>query len=135
MRPNPILHGPQTNLLHRHLTPWKSLTKTSWRYVYWFPTVFVVSYYFYNLKIVSGRSMQPTLNPDSSLWRDVGLFNRYVIHTKLEFNRGDIVTLRSPEDPNRVLVKEDCCSRRRSRQDSAAISRSGSCCTQRQSLG
>ncbi|KAF9075960.1 LexA/Signal peptidase [Rhodocollybia butyracea] len=73
--------------------------------IYWFPTAFVLSYYFYNLKIISGRSMQPTLNPDSSSWRDVGLFNCYAIHTKLDFNRGDIVALCSPEDSNRVLVK------------------------------
>ncbi|KAJ3736501.1 LexA signal peptidase [Lentinula guzmanii] len=97
---------------HRQASAWlkavnllKPSTTPGWRYVYWFPTVFVVSNYFYNLKIVSGRSMQPTLNPDASLWRDVGLFNRYAIHTKLDFNRDDIVALRSPEDPNRILVK------------------------------
>ncbi|KAJ3937323.1 MAG: peptidase S24/S26A/S26B/S26C [Lentinula lateritia] len=103
MRPS-VLHR-QNRPWHNLVAPFKPLTKSSWSYIYWFPTVFVVSYYFYNIKIVSGRSMQPTLNPDSSLWRDVGLFNRYAIHTKLEFKRGDIVALRSPEDPTRVLVK------------------------------
>ncbi|KIK65383.1 hypothetical protein GYMLUDRAFT_219363 [Collybiopsis luxurians FD-317 M1] len=103
MRPASALHCQRQSLLH-NLRP-KRTTSSIWRYVYWLPTSFVVSYYFFNLKIVSGRSMQPTLNPDSSLWRDVGLFDRYAIHTKLNFRRGDIVALRSPEDPNRVLVK------------------------------
>ncbi|KAJ4467553.1 peptidase S24/S26A/S26B/S26C [Lentinula aciculospora] len=104
MRPSAILHR-QTRSWHNFAPPLKSLVTSVRTYIYWFPTVFVVSYYFYYLKIVSGRSMQPTLNPDSSLWRDVGLFNRYAIHTKRDYHRGDIVALCSPEDPNRVLVK------------------------------
>jgi hypothetical protein len=41
--------------------------------------------------IASGS--QPTLNPDSSLlWRDVGIFDRYSIHTR--HRRGDIVVLK-----------------------------------------
>ncbi|KAJ3723101.1 peptidase S24/S26A/S26B/S26C [Lentinula raphanica] len=95
----------QTRSQFKLFTPLNALVTASWRYIYWLPTAFVVSYYFVNLKIISGRSMQPTLNPDFSLWRDVGLFNRYAIHAKLDFARGDIVALRSPENPNRVLVK------------------------------
>ena len=45
MRLASALHSPRT-------------TFSIWRYVYWLPTTFVVSYYFFNLKIVSGRSMQ-----------------------------------------------------------------------------
>ncbi|THV08687.1 LexA signal peptidase [Dendrothele bispora CBS 962.96] len=69
------------------------------------PTAFVFTQYFYGLKIVSGRSMQPTLNPDSSLWRDVALFDRFSIYAKQKYKRGDIVALKSPTDPNRILVK------------------------------
>ncbi|KAK7470787.1 hypothetical protein VKT23_002205 [Stygiomarasmius scandens] len=76
-----------------------------WRYLYWMPTAFVISQYFYGFKIVSGRSMQPTLNPDSSLWRDVAFFDKFSIYARHEYNRGDIVSLKSPNDPNRVLVK------------------------------
>ncbi|KAK7049627.1 hypothetical protein VNI00_005658 [Paramarasmius palmivorus] len=49
--------------------------------------------------------MQPTLNPDSSPGRDVALFDRYAIHTRRIYQRGDIVALTSPENPERVLVK------------------------------
>ncbi|KAJ7904374.1 LexA signal peptidase [Mycena olivaceomarginata] len=52
--------------------------------------------------IASGS--QPTLNPDSSLlWRDVGIFDRYSIHTR--HRRGDIVVLKSPENPRYELIK------------------------------
>ncbi|KAF5369798.1 hypothetical protein D9758_001174 [Tetrapyrgos nigripes] len=76
-----------------------------WRYLYWMPTAVVFTQYLYGLKIVSGRSMQPTLNPDSSLWRDVALFDRYSIYAQRAYTRGDIVALKSPNDPNRTLVK------------------------------
>ncbi|KAK1236716.1 hypothetical protein PQX77_000072 [Marasmius sp. AFHP31] len=76
-----------------------------WRYVYWTPAVCILGDFFYNLKTVSGRSMQPTLNPDSSPRKDVGLFDRYAIHTLQRYQREDIVALKSPEDPKRTLVK------------------------------
>ncbi|TFK43652.1 peptidase S24/S26A/S26B/S26C [Crucibulum laeve] len=49
--------------------------------------------------------MQPTLNPDSSRWRDIGLFNRFDIHSMHNYKRDDIVCLRSPEYKDRVLIK------------------------------
>ncbi|TFK76027.1 LexA/Signal peptidase [Pluteus cervinus] len=78
----------------------------AWPLLYWAPTGMVLLHYFYTPQVITGRSMQPTLNPDSSqLWRDVGLFDRFSIHTRHSFNRGDIVSLRSPVDPRRMLVK------------------------------
>ncbi|KAG7097093.1 hypothetical protein E1B28_004477 [Marasmius oreades] len=85
--------------------PKKTRQSRVWRYVYWGPTVVVLGQYFYNLKTVSGRSMQPTLNPDSSLRKDIALFDRFAIHTLQRFQREDIVTLKSPENPERTLVK------------------------------
>ncbi|KAF9263523.1 LexA/Signal peptidase [Marasmius fiardii PR-910] len=76
-----------------------------WRYAYWAPTFLVLGEYFYCLKTVSGRSMQPTLNPDSSPSKDIALFNRFAIHTLRQFQRDDIVALKSPENPERMLVK------------------------------
>ncbi|KAF5393648.1 hypothetical protein D9757_000133 [Collybiopsis confluens] len=95
---------------HVHMRPFSG-PKVKWatpgifHCAYWLPSAFVASYYFVKLQIVSGRSMQPTLNPESSLWRDVGLFDRFAIHSKMDFRRDDIVTLHSPEDRGRVLVK------------------------------
>lgn len=48
--------------------------------------------------------MQPTLNPDSSQWRDIVLFSRFSAPWH-QYQRDDIVSLRSPEDPKRVLIK------------------------------
>ncbi|KAJ2809023.1 hypothetical protein H4R20_000446 [Coemansia guatemalensis] len=60
-----------------------------------------------SLQMISGRSMQPALNPDSNrLWRDVVLVNRMVKSDMTSrLNRGDIVTFTSPFDPNRCIVK------------------------------
>ncbi|KAJ7228779.1 signal peptidase [Mycena pura] len=72
--------------------------------LYWLPAAVLLTD-LYTVKQVSGRSMQPTLNPDSSLlWRDVGLFDRVSIYTQ-RYNRGDIVALKSPYDAKRELVK------------------------------
>lgn len=54
--------------------------------------------------VIQGRSMQPTLNPDSSLGRrDWVLLQKYGLRSDL--HRGDVVVLRSPSDPNKVLIK------------------------------
>ncbi|KAF7983893.1 hypothetical protein HWV62_18252 [Athelia sp. TMB] len=49
--------------------------------------------------------MQPTLNPDSSPWRDLVFFNRFSIGTLGKWDREDVVALRSPLNPNQLLVK------------------------------
>ncbi|KAJ7507669.1 signal peptidase [Mycena galericulata] len=77
----------------------------AWPILYWFPLLASVTD-FYTLKQVSGRSMQPTLNPDDSLlWRDVAVFDRLSIHTFQRYARGDIVALKSPYDAKYELVK------------------------------
>ncbi|KAJ1724283.1 hypothetical protein LPJ53_001435 [Coemansia erecta] len=61
-----------------------------------------------SLQMVSGRSMQPALNPDSNmLWRDVLLMDKRVREGTNEslLRRGDIVTFRAPTNPNRLLIK------------------------------
>ncbi|KAJ2769073.1 hypothetical protein IWQ57_003263 [Coemansia nantahalensis] len=60
-----------------------------------------------SLQMVTGRSMQPALNPDSNrLRRDVVLVDKMVRGELAErLRRGDIVTLASPFDPDRRLVK------------------------------
>ncbi|KAJ7129807.1 signal peptidase, partial [Mycena epipterygia] len=74
--------------------------------LYWLPAAVLLTTDFYTLKQISGRSMQPTLNPDESLlWRDVGVWDRISIHTLLRYGRGDIVALKSPCDAKYHLVK------------------------------
>jgi len=61
--------------------------------------------HFYTVKTISGRSMQPTLNPEPLIWRDIALFERWSIQTGMKVQRGDVVALRSPTDPKDLLVK------------------------------
>ncbi|KAF9534795.1 peptidase S24/S26A/S26B/S26C [Crepidotus variabilis] len=79
--------------------------KKSWAVLYWLPTGYFFGTQFYHVKAISGRSMQPTLNPDSSTPRDVALFSRFAVHTLQDYGRDDIVTFRSPENPSRILIK------------------------------
>ena len=39
------------------------------------------------------RNVQPTLNPDSSLWKDLVLFDRVSTKIRHEYKRGDVVAL------------------------------------------
>ncbi|KAJ2727171.1 hypothetical protein GGI07_000055 [Coemansia sp. Benny D115] len=61
-----------------------------------------------SLQLISGRSMQPALNPDSNhLWRDALLMDMSVRRGRnpQRLRRGDIVTFTSPSDPDKRLVK------------------------------
>ncbi|KAF4619795.1 hypothetical protein D9613_005152 [Agrocybe pediades] len=80
------------------------LYRKTWPYIYWLPTVYLIADFF-QLKTINGRSMQPTLNPDSSRWKDTVLFSKYAIRVTHDYRRDDIVLLRSPEDPNHLLIK------------------------------
>ncbi|KAJ7068155.1 peptidase S24/S26A/S26B/S26C [Mycena amicta] len=74
------------------------------RVLYWSPMALFFTN-FYTVKQVSGRSMQPTLNPDTSLlWRDIGVFDRVFLLFR-PIRRGDIVALTSPYNPQVELVK------------------------------
>lgn len=48
--------------------------------------------------------MQPTLNPDSSLSRDVVIFDRWSVAVTGNLGRGDVVALKSPSD-HKLIVK------------------------------
>nr|GAT54051.1 predicted protein [Mycena chlorophos] len=75
------------------------------RVLYWSPLLALFFNNVYTVKQVTGRSMQPTLNPDSSvLWRDLGVFDRWSLF-RWPICRGDIVSLTSPHNPNVQLVK------------------------------
>ncbi|KAJ6516015.1 peptidase S24/S26A/S26B/S26C [Mycena sanguinolenta] len=79
--------------------------KRAFSILYWTTPTAVLLTNLYTVKIISGPSMQPNLNPDSSLlWRDVGIFDRRAIY-KGHHQRGDIVVLKSPENAKHEIVK------------------------------
>ncbi|KAI0082576.1 LexA/Signal peptidase [Panus rudis PR-1116 ss-1] len=71
----------------------------------WLPIGIVFTEYGYNIKVVSGRSMQPTLNPDDSISKDIVVFDRYSVQLLRQYKRGDVVALKSPYDSKQLLVK------------------------------
>ncbi|KAJ1665322.1 hypothetical protein EV178_003253 [Coemansia sp. RSA 1646] len=61
-----------------------------------------------SLQMITGRSMQPALNPDSNrLWRDVVLMDRVVQGESSTWRlaRGDVVAFVSPFNPDRMVIK------------------------------
>ncbi|CAG2061873.1 unnamed protein product [Timema podura] len=52
---------------------------------------------------VEGISMQPSLNPNSSI-TDYVLLNRWCIRS-FDISRGDIISLVSPKDPDQTIIK------------------------------
>ncbi|ORY98560.1 mitochondrial inner membrane protease subunit 2 [Syncephalastrum racemosum] len=71
----------------------------------WFPVVVFFVDHGFSYATVDGRSMQPTFNPDSNmLRRDVVLLNKWSAMNH-EFKRGEVVTLTSPTNPNRIITK------------------------------
>ncbi|KAG2042974.1 peptidase S24/S26A/S26B/S26C [Suillus americanus] len=75
------------------------------RWIYWLPLGMGFTQYFYTLKTIRGRSMQPTLNPDTSSWDDIVVFDRYSISSGEPIRKGDIVALRDPLDSRKMIVK------------------------------
>jgi len=108
-----------------------SLFKQVGKTLYWFPTAFFATTHFYDIKTVSGRSMQvslscspgpakglheellisirkPTLNPDSSPLRDVAIFSKYSVRSRPpNYGRDDIVIFRSVPSFLIFLALED----------------------------
>ncbi|CAH1265366.1 IMMP2L [Branchiostoma lanceolatum] len=53
---------------------------------------------------VEGASMQPFLNPEDRSFNDVVLLNRWSVRN-FKVNRGDVVSLASPRDPEQRIIK------------------------------
>ena len=90
--------------------------KWTFRALYWSPLYMAFVHYGYTVKYVSGMSMQvgdtdiqlclflttflrmrdvqPTLNPDSSLGKDLVLFDRVSTKIRHKYNRDDVVALK-----------------------------------------
>ncbi|KAH9940590.1 LexA/Signal peptidase [Amylocystis lapponica] len=93
-------------------TAWKSWrhfandspVKRTFSTLVWLPMGILFTQYFYVAKSIKGTSMQPTLNPDTSPWRDIVIFDRYSIRALHQYERGDVVALKSPAD-SKLVVK------------------------------
>ncbi|KAN0085787.1 Peptidase S24/S26A/S26B/S26C [Tylopilus felleus] len=72
---------------------------------YWLPLGLAFTHYGYTIKTVRGRSMQPTLNPDTSAFDDIVLFDRLGVHSGRPIGKGDIVSLRDPVNSRKMIVK------------------------------
>ncbi|KAG9311787.1 LexA signal peptidase [Chiua virens] len=79
--------------------------KRSLRVLYWLPLGIAFTHYCYTIKTVRGRSMQPTLNPDTSRSDDIVVFDRFSIRSGSSVAKGDIVSLRDPIDSRKMIVK------------------------------
>lgn len=69
------------------------------------PVVITFVDYVGSVKGVTGISMQPTLNPNPRHSSDVVLVNSWAVRRFEGINRGDIVTLTDPTDPDAALIK------------------------------
>ncbi|CAG8650637.1 20790_t:CDS:2 [Cetraspora pellucida] len=73
----------------------------------WIPVIIWSLDHGYSISSVSGRSMQPTFNPDSNkLTRDIVLLNRQAAISH-KYKRGDVILngFSAPDDPNKVITK------------------------------
>ncbi|KAG2207549.1 hypothetical protein INT47_004299 [Mucor saturninus] len=71
----------------------------------WVPVAIFFVDHGYSYAVISGRSMQPTFNPDSNLMeKDIVLLNKWST-TDHKFDRGQVVTLKSPIDPKVTITK------------------------------
>ncbi|ODQ54457.1 LexA/Signal peptidase [Saitoella complicata NRRL Y-17804] len=81
----------------------------------WVPVVFFVQDHLCWVCPVNGISMRPTFNPDTNLlWRDWVILDKlgfrdlkawWAGHPESLFKVGDVVVLRSPLDPGKILTK------------------------------
>ncbi|KAF9247185.1 peptidase S24/S26A/S26B/S26C [Melanogaster broomeanus] len=81
------------------------MLKRTFRVLYWLPLGIAFTHYFYTIKTVRGRSMQPTLNPDTSGWDDIVVFDRFTVVSGKPLEKGDVVALRDPMHGGKMIVK------------------------------
>lgn len=72
----------------------------------WFPVLYTAFEFGYSPCRVTGSSMAPTFNPGTETTaRDVVLVQKFLLRSQNGLQRGDIVMLRSPYDPEKLLTK------------------------------
>lgn len=72
----------------------------------WLPVLIVIHDHALGLVRITGRSMQPTFNPDSSCMKqDIVLVNKLLGNNGTSLKRDDIITFRHPQVPSSLLIK------------------------------
>ncbi|ODQ63704.1 LexA/Signal peptidase [Nadsonia fulvescens var. elongata DSM 6958] len=72
----------------------------------WIPVLATVCDHVAFFGHIEGSSMKPALNPDASLgWTDTVWLKKWGIHKPGSIQVGDVVLLRSPDDPEKILAK------------------------------
>ncbi|KAJ3215310.1 hypothetical protein HDU67_000587 [Dinochytrium kinnereticum] len=84
----------------RRRTGWRRIIPFLWA----LPPLLVMNQFVVGIVQITGRSMKPTLNPDTRKDRDVVLLDKLVLATG-SLQRGDVVVLVAPHDPDLRLVK------------------------------
>ena len=65
------------------------------------PVFFCVDQFIGTIKLVGGRSMQPTFNARGKAYNDVVVLDRWSARS-LAYERGDVIVLRSPHAPSEM---------------------------------
>lgn len=72
----------------------------------WAPVVVTFTEHIAHFARIEGISMKPAFNPDNSLgWSDWVLLWKYGIREPNQLKVGDVVLLRSPQNPEKILIK------------------------------
>ncbi|GMH33577.1 hypothetical protein BSKO_01411 [Bryopsis sp. KO-2023] len=80
--------------------------KKALRYVFmWGPLALSVKNWVVDVSPASGLCLQPISRPGDVCEEDLVLVQKYKVRVYKELNRGDVVFLRSPEEPSAVWVR------------------------------
>lgn len=71
----------------------------------WGPVVIAFNGVIGSVAVVKGRSMQPTLNPEDSRFRDRVILDKASVQLFHRYKRGQVVVLSSPEEKDTYLIK------------------------------
>lgn len=72
----------------------------------WVPVVVTFTEHVAHIGRIEGISMKPTFNPDNSLgWTDFVFLWKFRVRDPDQLKVGDVVLLRSPQDPEKILIK------------------------------
>lgn len=84
----------------------KSNIRTAFVTLTWFPVLYTVLDHVYLPCQISGFSMTPTFNPGTETTaKDIVLIQKFNLRSPSSLQRGDIVMLRSPYNPEKLLTK------------------------------
>ena len=86
------------------MAAWEPLVDMLRRTALWVPVFACVENYLMTVKMVSGRSMYPTFNERGPGHHDAVVLDRWSAR-KLSYSRGDVIVMKSPNDPDEMLTK------------------------------